>query len=77
MSDQKYLLALLYILATVGLYVDGVYVALSVGALLHLVGIERIEVLRAYEGIFDRGQQRMLTLKKEFLSEGSGRFNGK
>lgn len=66
----------------VGLYIDGVYVASTVGALLELTDIDRIEVLRGPQGtLFGRntigGAVNITTLKPTFDAfSGSGSFTG-
>ncbi|MBT3410112.1 MAG: TonB-dependent receptor [Halieaceae bacterium] len=62
----------------VGLYVDGVYIARSVGAVLDLIDIERLEVLRGPQGtLFGRntigGAISITTVKPDIGGEFSGK----
>ncbi len=62
----------------VGLYVDGVYIARSVGAILDLIDVERVEILRGPQGtLFGRntigGAIAITTIKPE----PGGEFGGK
>ncbi|MEL0049021.1 MAG: TonB-dependent receptor plug domain-containing protein, partial [Gammaproteobacteria bacterium] len=61
----------------VGLYVDGVYVARSVGAILDIVDVERVEVLRGPQGtLFGRntigGALSVITRQPEIGADASG-----
>ncbi|MBL0925356.1 MAG: TonB-dependent receptor [Sphingomonadaceae bacterium] len=64
----------------VGVYIDGVYVARSVGGIFDLVDVERIEVLRGPQGtLFGRntiGGAVSITSKKPQLGEWSGKMSG-
>ena len=65
----------------VGLYVDGVYVARSVGAILDLIDIEQLEVLRGPQGtLFGRntigGAVSITTVKPAIGGELGGRLAG-
>jgi len=61
----------------VGLYVDGVYIARSVGAILDIIDVERLEVLRGPQGtLFGRntigGAISVVTLKPDPAGEAEG-----
>lgn len=61
----------------VGLYVDGVYIARSVGAILDIVDVERLEVLRGPQGtLFGRntigGAISVVTVKPDPTGEAEG-----
>lgn len=62
----------------VGLYVDGVYVARSVGAILDIVDVERLEVLRGPQGtLFGRNTIGGAISINTIKPEPGGELNGK